>query len=90
MASKKDGEEIEGVLASAKVIREQKEVFRQWQAEQECLKTLKDELHDWEQQTETANAALMPLLASHRTLKQALDKFGTDEEEHKKIIEECK
>jgi hypothetical protein len=89
MASKKDGEEIEGVLASAKVIREQKDVLRKWQAEQESLNMLKDELHDWEHKAGKANAALMPLLASHRTLKQALDKFVTDEEENQKVVEEC-
>ena len=90
MASKKDGEEIEGVLASAKVIREQKDVLRKWQAEQESLNMLKDDLHDWEHQAGKANATLMPLLASHRTLKQALDKFVTDEEENQKVVEECK
>jgi len=90
IASKKDGEEIEGVLTSAKVIREQKDVLRRWQAEQETLRMLQDEVHDWERQLEAANNTLRPFLASHRTLKQSLDKSAADNEAHEKVIEECK
>ena len=35
IASKKGEEDIDEIVSSAKVIREQKELLRQWQAEQE-------------------------------------------------------
>ena len=88
MASKKDEEEIESVLNSAKVIKEQKELFRKWQADQENLKRLKEEEMDLQHQLTIANDELMPMLASHRTLKQALEKVVLDEKEHEKVIEE--
>ena len=44
MARQKDEEEIEGVMSSAKVIREQKDLLRNWQAAQQTLLELKDKL----------------------------------------------
>jgi len=44
MARQKDEEEIEGVMSSAKVIREQKDLLRNWQAAQQTLLELKVDL----------------------------------------------
>ena len=74
IASKKGEEDIDEILSSAKVIREQKELLRQWQAEQDRLLELKEEMKKHEHQLEEANGELIPMLAQHRTLKMACDK----------------
>jgi len=88
MAMKREEEEVESVLTSAKVIREQKDLLRKWQAEQENLRVLQEEEHAVQQLLQKANEELMPMLVSHRTLKQGLDKVLVDEQEHEKVIEE--
>ena len=88
IASKKGEEDIDEIVSSAKVIREQKELLRQWQAEQDRLWDLKEEMKKHEQQLEEANGELIPMLAQHRTLKMALDKAVEDEIQHSKVLEE--
>jgi hypothetical protein len=89
MASQKGEGECDTVMTSAKVIMEQKDLLRKWQAEQDKLDELKKELQGFEAKLKEANEHLLPMLAQNRTLKMHLDKAVEDELEHEKANEEC-
>lgn len=59
-----------------------------WKVEHENLILLQEEERAVQQLLQKANEELMPMLVSHRTLKQGLDKYQADELEQSKVIEE--
>jgi hypothetical protein len=59
-----------------------------WKAEQEKLILLQEEERALQQLLQKANDELMPMLVSHRTLKQGLEQVEVDALEHSKVVEE--
>ncbi len=59
-----------------------------WKAEQEKLILLQEGERALQQLLQKANDELMPMLVSHRTLKQGLEQVEVDALEHSKVVEE--
>jgi hypothetical protein len=88
MARKQDEEEIEAVMESAKVLREQKDILRNWQAQQRKLEDLKEQEVLVQKQMDECSAEMKPVLADQRAIKKDIDKFVQDTADNVKNTEE--
>jgi chromosome segregation ATPase len=88
MARKQDEEEIEAVMESAKVLREQKDILRNWQAQQRKLEELKEQEVLVQKQMDECSAEMKPVLADQRAIKKDIDKFVQDTADNVKNTEE--